>query len=613
MWEETIGGSKHDWLQHAFQNSRGNYVFSGYSYSGISEDKNSKSKGFGDMWIFETNLQGEIVWQKSFGGDWMDMIHKTLELPDATYLLAGTSYSHISGDKTENARGDRDLWLIKLDANREIEWQRTYGGSGPEDLDDILFTNDGGFLISSTSKSPPSGDKITTSYGESDLWVLKLDSSGEIEWQKSYGGEENDSYSRITETPNGNFFIAASSASGVSGNKTLPSRGLGDFWVFEISSAGEINWQKTIGGDNGDHFTDFEVTPDGGYLLVGSSGSDISGEKTVALRGVIDVWLVKIDRAGNIIGQNAYGGSSTDIPEDISRSPESGYWIGAMSASDVGSEKSEPHVGGGDHWMFKIAENGEMCWDKTLGGTKWEQPNTGLVDMSDDYLMGGWSNSNASGDKSEDAIGEYDIWITKLKAPEVQKPVVTTPDPYIACDHNGDGYAEFDLSRLENDLIDGQQDLNLEYFTEDWIKLPSPLPGKFTNTTPNGQLINVRISRENFACAVTGIQITLVASDCSNEEPDGPDTEEDHIGEFPNYFTPNGDGYNESWSAIPEYWSKLQYVQIYDRYGKLLAHLSPNLSWNGEFNGKSLPSDDYWYRAVTIEDTVITGHFSLIR
>lgn len=614
LWEETIGGAKNDWLQHSFQNSQGNYVFSGYSYSNISVDKTSNSKGLGDMWIFETNPQGEIIWQKIFGGSWEDMIWKTLEFPDGTYLLAGTSYSNISGDKTENSRGDRDLWIVKLDVNKDIEWQKTYGGSRAEDLNDIIETNDGGFLISSTSKSPASGDKTTAAFGKADLWLLKLDSAGEIEWQKSYGGSGHDFNPRLFQTPEGNFFVGANSSSGISGNKNEVSRGLGDYWIFEISPTGDILWQKTIGGDNGDTFSDFEVTPDGGYLLAGASASKISGEKTVATRGFDDVWLVKVSKKGEIQWQNAYGGNNTDIPEDISRSPDSGYWIGAMSGSDISSDKSEPHLGGGDYWMFKISENGEMCWDKTLGGTKNEQPRTGFADSEDNYIMGGWSDSDASGDKSEDSKGGQDIWITKLKAPKIVPPAVNTPDPYIACDENGDGFAEFDLSSVENDIIEDQQGLELEYFTEDWQSLSSPLPEKFTNITANGQTINVRISRVNMACAITEIQILLLSNDCDEgEEPERPEMEEEDQGYFPLYFTPNGDGQNERWSASPKYLDQLKYVQIYDRYGKLLAHLRPELSWNGEYNGKPLPSDDYWYSALTVENKLIIGHFSLIR
>ena len=618
LWEETIGGSDYEWLEHSFQNSRGNYVFSGYSYSNISGDKTSDSKGEGDMWIFETTPNGKIIWQKIFGGSWQDMIHKTIELPDGTYLLAGTSYSNISGDKNKNARGDRDLWILKLDANKEIEWQQTYGGSVAEDLTDVVYTSDGGYLISSETKSPASGDKTAASLGGVDIWMLKLDSSGEIEWQKTYGGAGHDFGARMTETPEGNFFVAASSSSGISGNKTDVSRGLADFWLFEIDPGGEILWQKTIGGDNGDTFSDFEVTPDGGYVLTGGSASRISGEKTIGSRGFDDVWVVKVDDKGNIEWQNAYGGDNTDSPIDISRSVDSGYWIGGLSGSDKGFDKSEPHIGKLDFWMFKITEDGEKCWDKTLGGIDNEQARTGFSDSAGNYIMGGWTNSGASGDKTEASKGEYDIWITKLKAPEIVPPVVNTPNPYIACDHNGDGFAEFDLSSLKNDIIYGQEDLLLEYFTEDWKSLPSPMPAKFTNTTPNGQTINVRITRKNMSCAVTGIQVVLVSDNCDGEgsgegnEPTEPKDEEGVI-YFPSFFSPNGDGYNDTWSAFSQYKGQLQYVRVYDRYGSLVANLTPEILWNGEFNGRPLPNDDYWYHALTVKNKIITGHFSLIR
>ena len=615
LWEETVGGSKIDWLQHSFQNSKGNYIFSGYSYSNISEDKTSDSKGDGDMWIFETTPSGDIVWQQIFGGSFHDMIFKTLELPDGSYVLAGNSYSSISGDKTENLRGFRDLWILKLDANKNIEWQKTYGGYEREDLDDIIPTADGGFLVSSTTYSQATGDKTMDSFGESDLWILKLDSSGEIEWQKAYGGSGHDSYSRIAETPEGNYFVAASSSSGISGNKSDISRGLGDYWIFEISTTGAIIWQKTIGGENGDTFEDFEVTPDGGYLLAGSSASRVSGEKTEPTRGFDDVWLVKTDRHGKIQWQRTYGGNNTDMAVDISRSPESGYWIGARSASDAGSEKSEPHVGEGDHWMFKISEDGSKCWDKTLGGTNRETPRTGFVDAEDNYIMGGWSISGASGDKSEASKGDQDIWITKVRAPEIIPPVVNTPDPYIACDRNADGFAEFDLSNLQQDIIGEQEDLLLEYFTEDWRKLPSPMPDDFTNTTAHGQTINVRISRKDLPCAMTEIQIILVSNDCGEEEPDpdGGGEEEEKLTYFPGYFSPNHDGHNDTWGAFSEFKSQLKFVQVFDRYGQLVANLSPLEKWNGEFNGRPLPNDDYWYYAVDLSNKKITGHFSLIR
>lgn len=270
--------------------------------------------------------------------------------------------------------------------------------------------------------------------------------------------------------------------------------------------------------------------------------------------------------------------------------------------------------------MFKISEDGTKCWDKTLGGTNREMPRTGFVDSEDNYIMGGWSNSGASGDKTEASKGEYDIWITKLKASQIEAPVVNTPDPYIACDKNSDGFAEFDLSSLQQDIVGTQADLLLEFFTEDWEKLPSPMPDKYTNSTAHGQTINVRVSRKNLACAMTEIQIILISNDCEGEgpgdgeqEPDPGEAGKEEPAYFPNYFSPNGDGYNDTWSAFAEYKGQFQFVQVFDRYGQLVANLSPQENWNGEFNGKPLPNDDYWFYAVNLNNQKITGNFSLIR
>ncbi|WP_423818381.1 hypothetical protein V5739_12165 [Salinimicrobium sp. TIG7-5_MAKvit] len=259
-----------------------------------------------------TNPAGTILWQSRFGGDHIDAIKKTIELADGTYLLAGESHTGISGDKNEALRGFRDLWIVKLDANRQIEWQRTFGGNEAEDLTDVVQTEGEGFLIAAHSLSSNTGDKTTVSLGETDLWILKLDSSGNIEWQKSYGGGGYDSSPHIAKTNNGNFVIGATSASGISATKSELSRGLGDYWVFEIDPMGEIIWQRTIGGNNGDFFSHLQPARDGGYLLGGDSFSPISGEKTVANNGGIDLWVIKIDAGGEIQWQQTYGGSSEE-------------------------------------------------------------------------------------------------------------------------------------------------------------------------------------------------------------------------------------------------------------------------------------------------------------
>ena len=607
LWEQTIGGTDTDWLQHAFENREGNYVFSGYSHSGISGDKTDVSRGAGDFWIIETDKEGNLLWQKTIGGSSYDMIFETLQLRDDSYLLTGSSYSGITGEKTESNRGDRDLWLVKLDQNKNIEWQKTYGGSGTDVPDDIVQTEDGGFLVIAQSTSPASGDKTTAAFGGPDLWMLKLDSTGAIEWQKSYGGNGIEIRGNIVQQADGNFVIGASSSSNISGNKTDRSRGLADYWIFEITGDGDLVWQRTIGGDNGDYLADLLMAEDGGFVLLGDSGSGANGEKSIPVKSFVDLWVLKLNSAGEILWQNTYAGKNqTEWAANISPSADSGYIISAMSASGIGNEKTERNRGDRDFWMLKINESGDVCWDKTLGGAEADQPSGGFEDIDGNYILGGWTDSGASGDKSENLIGIRDFWITKVSPPDLSSPVVTIPDPIKECDRNGNGFTEFDLEGLDRKITGDQENLEVKYCDHDWNPLPSPLPEKFRNTVKDGQVINVVVSRTNTKCSSTEFQLFLHVEVC---EGDG---DNDNVG-FPKFFTPNNDGHSDSWKVQPETAQNLSFIQIYDRYGKLLKELQPHIAWDGIFNGKEMPSDDYWFFAKTLDNEIIRGHFSLIR
>lgn len=607
LWEQTIGGTETDWLQHAFENRAGNYVFSGYSHSSVSGDKTENSRGQSDFWIIETDKQGNLIWQKTIGGDSYDMIFKTLQLKDGSYLLTGSSYSGISGDKTDSNRGERDIWLVKLDLNKEIEWQITIGGSGSDIPDDIVQTSDGGFLVLSHSDSPVSADKTTAPFGGPDLWLLKLDSTGNLQWQKSYGGAGIELGAGIIEKNNGNFLIGASSTSGISGNKTEPSRGNADYWIFEISPDGNMLWQKTIGGNNGDHLSGLVATKDGGFMLLGDSGSNVNGEKTVPAKTLADLWVVKVNDSGKIQWQKVYAGDGYgEWAISISASASSGYILSAMSGSAKGNDKSENGRGDRDFWMLKINEEGVVCWDKTLGGAGPDQPLSGFEDSDGNYILGGYTDSGASGDKSEPLIGVRDFWVTKVQPPVISNPVVTVPEPFKECDRNGDGFAEFDLKGLDKKIIGEQKDLVVKYYDHNWNPLPSPLPAKFRNTVKDGQVINVVVSPANNQCARTELQIFLQVEGCKGN---GGKLNL----EFPKFFTPNNDGRWDKWRPKPEVAEQLSFIYIYDRYGKLLKQLTPDEGWDGISNGYEMPSDDYWFLAITKNNERQIGHFSLIR
>ncbi|CAL2102733.1 conserved protein of unknown function precursor containing a type B C-terminal secretion signal [Tenacibaculum sp. 190130A14a] len=418
VWQNTIGGSNYEYLSSIELTNDGNYILGGYSQSNISGDKTENSRGINDFWITKIdNSTGTILWQKTIGGNSSDTATKTKQTKDGGYIIGGYSSSNISGEKSENSRGSFDYWVVRLDSNRNIIWDRTYGGNGIDRLWSIIETDDGGFLMGGESYSDISGDKTENSRGKNDVWIIKTDANGDIEWQKTFGGNDIDYLKSLTKANNGGYILAASSMSNISGEKSENSRGFGgDYWIIKIDDSGNIIWDKTIGGDNGDYAQSIIPTSDGNYIIGGDAASNISGEKTEnSICISTDVWLVKINDDGNIIWDKTIGGESTEWVGNIQETKDKGIIIGSMSSSDISAYKTEKSVGDRDYWLVKLNKDGIIEWEKTLGGTDTDQLMAVIQAPDESYVLGGWSTSNVSGDKTENSNGKWDYWFLKFK------------------------------------------------------------------------------------------------------------------------------------------------------------------------------------------------------
>lgn len=412
IWQRTYGGDQMEYFRDLKQTPDGGYILGGSSMSNISGDKTENSNGHLDMWVIKTNANGEIEWQNTIGGSAPDEIYSIELTPDGGYILAGDSQSNISGDKSENSKGSSDYWIVKLDASGNVEWDKTIGGSDADWLPKISVTNDG-YYVCGESWSNISGDKTADSKGESDYWILKLDTLGNILWQKTIGGSGSDSFTSMAVTLDGGCIIRGASESNISGDKTENSRGDYDYWVVKLNSSGVIEWDKTIGGSGGEDLKSVIQTIDNGFLLSGNSSSDISGDKTENSKGLVDFWIVKLDNAGNIQWQNTIGGSHMDIPFAAYQTADGGYMTGGYSRSDISGDKTENSKGGYDFWIVKLNNVGIIEWQKTLGGSETDGI-IALTQASDgSYILGGNSSSNISGDKTENSRGGQDFWIIK--------------------------------------------------------------------------------------------------------------------------------------------------------------------------------------------------------
>jgi len=413
-WQNTIGGSGVEFLNYTQQTSDGGYILGGRSNSGVSGDKTEPSKGDYDYWVVKLDATGNIQWQNTIGGDDADWLQSVQQTTDNGYILGGWSKSNISADKTENSQGASDFWVVKLDSIGNIQWQNTIGGDSTDNLYSLQQTTDGGYILGGFSISSISGDKTEYSIGGSDYWVVKLDASGNIQWQNTIGGYENDNLYSLQQTTDGGYILGGRSMSNATGDKTENSQGLDDYWVVKIDATGNIQWQNTIGGNSWDELESIEQTSDGGYILGGASYSYNSGDKTENSQGDFDYWVVKLDAKGNLQWQNTIGGDNWDKLKSIQQTSDGRYIFGGYSSSYISGDKTENSQGNYDYWVINIDSIGNILWQNTIGGLYAEALSSIKQTIDGGYIIGGQSVSPISGDKTEDSQGNNDYWVIKL-------------------------------------------------------------------------------------------------------------------------------------------------------------------------------------------------------
>lgn len=265
QWEKTIGGTSSDYLYNAVGIPDDGFLLVGSSTSAATGDKTKANQGGLDYFIWKMDAAGHQEWQQSFGGDQDDYLTAVSLTNDGGYLLAGSSFSTISGDKTSDKLGEEDLWLIKLDAAGYPQWQKTIGGSGVEQAVGILPLASGGFLISADTNSAISGTKQSESFGAMDYWVVQLDPQGNVQWEQSYGGLGDDHIKALFPSPRGYVFIGES-YSPASGNKTTDSHQQGSLWLVEIDFEGNILHQAEFLADEPSNYVDLKAEEDGWLL-----------------------------------------------------------------------------------------------------------------------------------------------------------------------------------------------------------------------------------------------------------------------------------------------------------------------------------------------------------
>lgn len=426
QWNKTFGGVGEENISSIIACTDGGALLGGYSTSNVSSDKSESSKGVYDYWIIRIDADGKKLWDKTLGGANYDYLTSIVTTTDGGFLLGGYSLSNKSGDKSENSKGDKDYWVVKIDKNGQKLWDKTFGGLFADVLTSITQTSDGGFLLGGHSLSYVGSDKTETNKGNNDYWVVKIDANGNKLWDKTFGGASYDYLYGMTTTSDGGFLLGGYSWSNKSGDKSENIKGVYDYWIVKIDAKGNKVWDKTIGGDSGDVFSSLVNTSDGGFLLAGYSYSNQSGDKSANAKGNADYWIVKIDASGNKVWDKTFGGNSLDQLNAVIKTSDGGFLLGGYSQSSINGDKTENTKGNYDYWVVRIDASGNKLWDKTLGGSDNDQFSTMTLLKDGNFLLGGNSNSKASYDKSDNAKGGFDYWLIKIKENQIKTATTLT-------------------------------------------------------------------------------------------------------------------------------------------------------------------------------------------
>ncbi len=364
-WNNTFGGTDYDEVLSVQQTLDGGYILAGYTYS--------YGAGYADAWLIKTDTNGNQQWNKTFGGTGYDGAWSVQQTLDGGYILVGSTDSY--------GAGDDDAWLIKTDTNGNQQWIKTFGGIDYDWACSIQQTSDDGYILAGG----------TESYGAGyvNAWLIKTDTNGNQQWNKTFGGtniDDGDEALSVRQTLDGGYILAGVNYSEGAGND--------DAWLIKTDINGNELWSTKLGGTDYDEAQSVQQTLDGGYILAGYTYSYGTFDT--------DAWLIKTDTNGNQQWSKTFGGTGNDEALSVQQTLDGGYIL-AGGTDSYGA-------GAFDAWLIKTDTNGNQQWNKTFGGTDNDEAWSVQQSSDDGYILAGGTNSYGA--------GEVDAWLIKVSSEE---------------------------------------------------------------------------------------------------------------------------------------------------------------------------------------------------
>lgn len=412
VWIKSLGGSSVDEGNDVISTPDGGFIVFGSTRSNDG-DVTGKTGDDSDYWAVRLSAQGDILWNKTYGGSDNDVGRSISATNDGGYILSGYTSSN-DGDVSENG-GFQDYWLIKINANGDILWEKSQGFLGGDQAYETLATQDGGYIVSGyfdvTSSNGEGSDvgslRNQNRHGVGEYWVIKMDENGNNEWRNFFGGSNNDRSYDIVETNDGGFLVAGESES--DDFDITDSKGGYDFWVVKINAAGEKQWTKSYGGTEWEICYAITQSQDGNYILTGNTRSndvDVSD-----LKGNADSWTIKISPTGTLLWQKTHGGSQFDSARSVHNLDNGTYLISGSTRSNDGDITIAN--GQNDAWVYILDDEGNLLFEKTIGGSSIDLGFSAIPTQDNQLLLVGATESD-NGDVTENK-GIQDILVVKIK------------------------------------------------------------------------------------------------------------------------------------------------------------------------------------------------------
>ncbi len=403
-WQKNYGGSKAETGNCIKPTKDGGYIMCGSTESNDSNITNQK--GNGDVWIVKLNSTGQIQWQKTYGGSNFEYAVHIEQTTDGGYIIAATTNSKdgdVVGYHYTPGNPQADYWILKIDSIGNTQWAKCFGGTNDDIPNSIIQTFDKGYIVVGYTMSTDFdvvGNHWIYPNLTGDSWIVKLDSLGNVQWKKCYGGSGEETAASIIQTKDSSYIFSGSTGSN-DGDVVGKHQG-GDVWLVKIDKQGNLLWQKC--------FESYGIES-AKSLLLNNDGTFTIGAITSNTSILSDYWVIKTDSIGNIIWQKTYGGSQFELLYDISNTVDKGYIV--IGTSDSNDSVVVGNHGTNDYWLIKLDSNGNKQWQKSLGGSLTDIGHSVLQTNDGGYICLGETFSS-NGDITAN-YGDYDVWVIKLK------------------------------------------------------------------------------------------------------------------------------------------------------------------------------------------------------